>query len=202
MSKYSVKNGFEWYFHPPHGSHHAGHYERLIRSIRKGLRGLTNEQEMGEDVLVTFLCEAEKILNDRPLGPVSDDPNDFTPLSPNLILLLRHNPCKAIFDANNVPRQFHKQAQYLSNIFWKRWLKEYLPSLQARQKWCSQLRNLMVGDLVFMCDEGYPRGKWPLAKVVEVIYDLDKNVRRVIVKDKIGLKERPISKLALLEGIN
>jgi hypothetical protein len=202
MSGFSIKNGFEWHFHPPHGSHHACHYERMIRSIRKVLRGLTNEQEMGEDVLLTFFCEAEKILNDRPLGPVSEDPNDFIPLTPNQILLLRGNSCKPIFDSNNLPRQFHKQAQYIADVFWKRWLKEYLPSLQARQKWCDEKRNLKVGDMVFLCDEGHPRGRWPLAKVIEVVYDCDNNVRRVIVKDKSGLKERPISKLTLLEGID
>ena len=46
-----------------------------------------------------------------------------------------------------------------------------------------------------MCGEGYPRGHWPLAKVVEVSKDID--VRKVSNKDKNGLKVRPITKLAL-----
>ena len=121
--KYCMSRSIQWHFHPPHGSHHGGHYERLIRSIRRILRGVTSEQEMTEENLTTFLCEAEKILNDRPLTSVSDDPNDDTPISPNTILLLRGNSCKELFESENVPKQYHRQAQYLANIFWSRWLK-------------------------------------------------------------------------------
>ena len=51
-----------------------------------------------------------------------------------------------------------------------------------------------------MCGEGYPRGRWPLAKVVEESKDIGSNVRKVTLKDKNGLKVRPITKLALLES--
>ena len=90
--------GIKWHFHPPLGSHHGGHYERLIRSVRRVLRGITSEQEMSEDNLTTFFCEAEKILNDRPLTSLTDDPDDQTPITPNLILLLRSNPCYPLFE--------------------------------------------------------------------------------------------------------
>ena len=197
---YAQSKGFIWHFHPPLGSHHGGHYERLIRSIRETLLGVTTEQEMSEDNLNTFLCEAEKILNDRPLTKVSDDPDDQTPLTPNLILLLRGNVCKPLYEAENVPKAYHRQAQFLADLFWKRWLKKYVPSLQLCQKWLLPKRNLKVGDLVLMCGEGYPRGCWPLAKVVEVSKDIDGNVRKVTIKDKNGLNVRPITKLALLES--
>ena len=198
--KYAESKGFTWHFHPPHGSHHGGHYERLIRSIREILFGITNEQEMSEDNLNTFLCEAERILNDRPLTTISDDPDDQTPITPNLILLLHGNVCKPLFESENAPKAYHRQAQFLADLFWKRWLKEYVPSLQLRQKWFLPQRNLMVGDLVLMCGEGHPRGHWPIAKVVDVSKDIDGCVRKVTVKDKNGLKVRPITKLALLES--
>ena len=57
---YAQSKGFIWHFHPPLGSHHGGHYERLIRSICETLLGVTTEQEMREDNLNTFFCEAEK----------------------------------------------------------------------------------------------------------------------------------------------
>ena len=46
---YAQRKGFIWHFHPLLGSHHGGHYERLITSIRKTLLGVTTEQEMSED---------------------------------------------------------------------------------------------------------------------------------------------------------
>ncbi len=166
------------------------------------LHGITDEQEMSEDNLMTFLCEAEKILNDRPLTDVSSDPNDLVPLSPSLILLLRGNSCEPLFECQNVPKMYHRQAQFLARLFWKRWLKEYIPSLQWRQKWFMPERNLEVGDVVFMCNEGFPRGKWPIAKVIEAHKDSDGLVRKVTIRDKNGPKIRPITKLALLEAAN
>ena len=52
-----------------------------------------------------------------------------------------------------------RQAQYLSNIFWRRWVDEYLLSLQERQKWIRPRRNVAVGDLVLIADEHSPRGQ-------------------------------------------
>jgi hypothetical protein len=43
-----------------------------------------------------------------------------------------------------------KQIQYLADLFWSRWRKEYLPILQARQKWTKQNRNMKVGDIVLL----------------------------------------------------
>jgi hypothetical protein len=37
-----------------------------------------------------------------------------------------------------------KQVQYLVDIFWKRWIREYIPSLQRRQKWLQLKRNVTV----------------------------------------------------------
>jgi hypothetical protein len=53
---------------------------------------------------------------------------------------------------------------------------------------------LKVGDIVLMCDEGYPRGKWPIARVTEVFLDSDNHVRKVTLKCKNGIKVRPITK--------
>ena len=71
--RHQLPQAIHWHFHPPLGFHHGGHYERLIRSVRGVLSGITIEQEMSKDNLLTFLCEAERILNDRPLTLISDD---------------------------------------------------------------------------------------------------------------------------------
>ena len=43
-----------------------------------------------------------------------------------------------------------RQVQYLANLFWSRWIKEYLTILQSRQKWLMPKRNLVVGDIVLV----------------------------------------------------
>lgn len=39
------------------------------------------------------------------------------------------------------------------NIFWKRWIKEYLPTLTKRTKLQNKNASLKVGDLVLLQDE-------------------------------------------------
>ena len=199
----------EWNFHPPLASHHGGHYERLIRSVRKILRGITSEQVMTEDNLVTSMCEVERILNDRPLMPVSADCHDMPPLTPSNILLGRPHGSsnnsyslygKEFSEREVGPRQYHKQVEYFADVFWARLMKEYIPLLQTRQKWLQPCRNLSENDLILMTGEGSKRGCWPLARVVEAHPDPDGFVRSVTVQDKNSLKRRPVSKLALLEA--
>ena len=157
---------------------------------------------MTEDNFCTFLCESERILNDRPLTPISNDPDDWDPLTPNMILLLRGNNCASLGQVTRDERHAFNQAQTIADDFWKRWRREYLPLLQSRQKHILARRNLQVDDLVLMTDEGKKRGDWPIARVVKVHFDSDGRVRTVDIKQKKGgkIKRRPINKLALLEA--
>ena len=41
-----------------------------------------------------------------------------------------------------------------------------------RSKWRTPRENVKVGDVVLMADENYPRGKWPIARVVEAVADV------------------------------
>ncbi|XP_073237647.1 uncharacterized protein [Porites lutea] len=138
-----LQKGIKWVFNPPAASHHGGVWERLIRSTRKILEALTKEQVLDDECLQTLLCEAESIINGRPLTKVSDDPNDLEPLTPNHLLLLRQNESlpPGLFEKNTYSRRRWRQVQYLANVFWGRWKREYLPLLQERQKWFRPRRN-------------------------------------------------------------
>jgi len=37
--------------------------------------------------------------------------------------------------------------------FWKKWVRDYLNTLQHRPKWCKPQDNLKVGDIVLLKDE-------------------------------------------------
>lgn len=89
--------------------------------------------------------------------------------------------------------------QYLACVFWKRWLREYIPLLQKRQKWQSKTANLKKNDVVLVATENTPRGQWPLARVVEVNVGRDGLVRSCLVRTHNTLIKRPITKLCLLE---
>ena len=190
---FCAQRGIQWIFNPPGASHMGGTWERMIRSVRQILKVLLKEQVVCDEVLHTVLTEATNILNSRPLTRNSDDPKDEEPLSPNHLLQLR--PCSSlppgIFDKEDMYcRRQWRQAQYLSNLFWKRWIKEYLPTLQERKKWNEPKENLKVGDVVLLADENFPRGQWPLARVIEVFRSEDGLVRSARVKTSCTVMTR------------
>ena len=187
---------------PPSASHMGGIWERLIRSVRFILASLMKQQVLNEEALVTFLTEVEGILNSRPITAVSDDVQDPQVLTPNHLLLLCPQgsfPPGIFAKEDSFSQRRWRQIHYLANVFWKRWTKEYLPSLQIRQKWQRPHRCVRKNDVVLMVDENAPRAQWPLGVVTEVFKGRDDLARSCKVRVRTNLYVRPIHKLCLLE---
>ena len=122
---------------PPSASHMGGAWERMIHSIRKILIALIGSQTLNDEGLVTFMTEVETILNSRPLVPVMYDDKGQKPLIPNHLLLFKGNPNlpPGLFDQKHCyTRRRWAQIQYMSNQFWCRRIKEFLPNIPQRQK--------------------------------------------------------------------
>jgi hypothetical protein len=96
----------EWSFNPPHAPHMGGAWERLVRSVKTILKHLVGDRLLNDEELLSFLCEAEKILNDRPLTRMGSDSRDPTPLTPNHLLLMRENNCASMTEANALRLRF------------------------------------------------------------------------------------------------
>ena len=175
----------------------------MIKSVRKVLNALLKNQSPNDEGLATLMCEVEAILNSRPLTKVSNDPNDLQALSPNHLLLLRAGPERppGIFAKNDQFSQKRwRQVQYLSDMFWKRWTKERLPSLQKPIKWSEFWRNVEAGDLALVLDDSTPRSSLPLGRVSEIYLNKDGGLMRVAqLKTKSGTFLRRITKLCVLE---
>ena len=176
IDSYLKQHNIAWTFNPPSASHFGAHYERQIKSARKILWSILSEQKLrlNDENLYTVMCEVESVLNSRPLTPMSSDISDFDALTPNNLLL---------FDAGVTlpPGIFHKsdsllnrkwrQVQYLVDLFWTRWRKEYLNILYERQKWTDVKKSLEPGDLVLVMDVLLPRNQWPMGRVESVNRD-------------------------------
>ena len=197
-----LQKNVEWHFNPPGASHMGGVWERVVQSVKRILKVLLHETLVNDETLTTLMCEVEKILNDRPITPCSDDVRDPEPLTPNKLLLLKGNSSlpPGVFDKRDgyFNRRF-KTAHLLADKFWSRWLTEYIPLLQERSKWYDSVRNLEVGDVVLMCEDNAPRGQWPMGVVEETHQGSDGLVRSAKIRIGQSYKVRPITKLCLLE---
>jgi transposase InsO family protein len=204
IEKFCVMNNIEWSFNPPCASHMGGTWERMIRTVRKVLTGLLNNtlsHRMYDEMLETVLCEAESIVNSRPLTKISDDLNDLSPVTPNHLLMIKKHVAlpPGVFQESDMYRKRWRAVQFIVDQFWKQWLKQYIPELQCRSKWLKKEKNFKVGDLVLISDENTPRGVWPMGIVDSVNVSKDQLVRSVTVRTKASSFVRPVTKLVSLE---
>ena len=104
-----------------------------------------------------------------------------------------------------------RRVQNLANLFLTRWRHEYLATINKRQKWNIQPRNLQVDDIVLNSDDNAPRSSWRLARVIKLYPSDDGLVRSVKLQlstsrlDRHGKRmchltyfDRPVHKLVLL----
>ena len=195
--------GTEWIFNPP-SSHMREVWERQIRTIRQVLAGILYEhgERLDDESFHTFLCEVEAIVNLRPITFVSNDTNDLQPLSPNNLFTMKSSiilPPPGNFQQEDIyMRRRWRRVQYLAGLFWSRWRKEYLVTLQNRQKWVNSKRNLAIGDIVIIKEENQPRGSWSMGRVIATKPDKEGSVRSVTVKTTTTEFRRPMHKLVVL----
>ena len=188
FSKELQAQGIQWTFNPPHASHQGGSWERKIGSCRRVLEAtfeLISHRGISRDEFITFLAEAASIVNNTPLWTPSSDPNDPSPLTPQMLLTLRRADEFHILDDYSSedilsygPRRY-RRCQYLASQFWKRWRTEYLHTLTRRQKWRKPSPCIQEGDVVLIRDKNLARNQWPMGRVQKTKPSSDGLIRKV-----------------------
>lgn len=190
----------KWNFNPPATPHMGGAWERLIRSIKIGLRHALPDRTPSEDLLRSCLIEIESIINSRPLTYVETTDDNLEALTPNHFLLGSSSGVKhiSIFsdDVMCLRAEWRKQ-QRVTQVFWQRWVAEYLPTISQRTQWHDKIEPLKVGDVVAIVSPETPY-QWKLGRIESVMISKDGNVRQAQVRTSTGILTRPASKLAIL----
>ncbi|XP_059046033.1 uncharacterized protein LOC131841729 [Achroia grisella] len=193
--------GIEWKFIPPGAPEMGGSWERMIRTVKTALRVILKERAPHPDTLATLLAEVEGLVNSRPITHVSSDLNYPEALTPNHFLIGTSSTSPCFGKYNDTDLQLRKRwrvAQRLADMFWARWLKEYLPSLVPRQKWTQECRCLQVGDYVIIIEPNLDRNCWRHGIVSATHAGADGRVRVVDVRTRTGLIRRPVTRVAVL----
>ncbi|XP_065094639.1 uncharacterized protein LOC135715167 [Ochlerotatus camptorhynchus] len=192
----------EWVFNPPLAPHMGGSWERLIRTVKSNLMAVCITKKPSDEVLRNTLTEIENVVNSRPLTHVPADDDSAPALTPNHFLLGSSNGTKPLVksdDCHLALKQNWCTSQILANLFWKRWVTDYLPEITRRSKWFQFVKPVANGDVVIIVDPKMPRSCWPKGKVISTISSKDGQVRSAIVQTFTGVYERPAAKLAVLD---
>ena len=155
-----------WSLNPPKASHHGGVWERKIGCIKSIINACLlkiSPRNPTRDELCTFFQEAASILNNTPLCTVAADPNEPLPITPAMLLTCKTEPNPSppeTFTTSDIlaygTRRW-RRVKVLCDEFFKRCRQEYIHNLTARQKWTLKRRNVKVGDVVLLKNEGLKR---------------------------------------------
>ncbi|XP_041467176.1 uncharacterized protein LOC121417521 [Lytechinus variegatus] len=200
LKDFCADKGTEWIFTTPAAPHQNGCAEALVKSCKYALKKSIGEQILSPFELHTCLLEIANLVNQRPIGRIPTDPDDGSYLSPNDMLLGRASSdvAQGPFRETANPRHRVELVQRIVDSFWHRWTRDVLPLLTPRRKWNTDRRNIRVDDVVMMTDSNAVRGKWTIARVVQVYPGQDGKIRNVKVKTLNAEYRRPITKIALI----
>ena len=195
-----------WHRNPPESSHKGGVWERQIRSAKNVHNSILRKHpdRLNDEALRTFFAEVESIVNSRPLTVDTLGDESMEAISPQNLLTMKSKvvlqPPGTFQPADMYCQRRWRTVQFLANVFWSRWRKEFLSSLQTRQKWTKPTRNIEVGDVVLIKDAKMQRNQWPLGRVTTVFPGDDGLVRTVQVKTPSSREPltRSVAKIVVL----
>ena len=149
---------------------------------KKSLRKSLGKIHVTFNELRTLIVETEAVLNSRPLTYLGDDIESGCAITPGHFLSINircgipeiNSFIVGQDSAKQVLQQWKKGQAYLNQL-WNIWIKEYLPAIRERQ--VNQMKSVKgevrrkptIGDVVVVKDEGLPRGKWKLARIIGLI---------------------------------
>lgn len=196
-----IKRGITWRFNTPLAPHQGGIWEANIKAFKYHFKRALGDTILTYEQLATLATRIEAVMNSRPMTALADDPSEMTALTPAHFLhgeqLIRPLGPRVIGIPANRLTSWQRITQ-MEQQFARRWQKEYLYTLQRRNKWYRKERDMEVGDLVFVRDDYLPPGQWMIGRVLELFPGKDGLIRNVRIKTRKGEYDRSITRCCVL----
>ncbi|XP_066258254.1 uncharacterized protein [Euwallacea similis] len=156
VTSHLANNRIKWHFLPARSAHMGGLWEAAVKSIKFHLRRVLGESCLAYEEMHTLLTKIEACLNSRPLMPISNDANDYLPLTPAHFLIgdpLVNLPQLEIRDVTISRLSRYERLLQLQQQFWNRWSRDYLTNLQTRSRWKKPKdKSIAIGSLVLLAE--------------------------------------------------
>lgn len=199
---YLTSEFVQWHFIPARSPHFGGLWEAAVRTAKYYIKRVLGNLNLTFEDFSTITCQIEACMNSRPIHPLSNDPCDFSALTPGHFLIgspLSSLPESDLRDTpTNRLSKYQQFAQVLQH-FWTRWSKEYISTLQERGKWrINQNHQLSIGSLVLLKEDNLPPLRWRLGRIALLHPGSDGVVRVVTVRTSSGEVKRSVTKVCVL----
>ncbi|XP_062703824.1 uncharacterized protein LOC134286256 [Aedes albopictus] len=201
ITRSAEDDGIRFNFIPARSPNFGGLWEAAVKSFKGHFRRTIGTRQLSYDELNTIVQQVAAILNSRPLTPLSNDPDDFSALTPGHFLIGRPLTAVPEPDLQGIPENrlaVWQRSQEFVQRLWQTWKTHYLSDLHNRTKWTKQRDNLKIGTMVLVKEDNLPPQRWQLGRVAEIFPGSDGNVRVVTVRTKDGSFKRGISKICVL----
>ena len=198
----------EWKWIVPRAPWWGGWWERLVRSVKVGLRKTIGGRSLSREELETTLHEIEGCINLRPLSFVGDEIDSRNPLTPNHFLLGKGVgfQARALEDLDAITPGVLSEKEFkrtrMLDKFWSVWQSEYLRNLPSGASKLESKGALEVGLVVLIREDWLPRMQWEVGIVTEMYPGTDEVVRSVKLLTNKGPRVRAIQRLHSLELVS
>jgi hypothetical protein len=148
------------------------------------LEGTLYSRRLTLGELNTVVAEATQMVNSRPIAKNTGDPETGGPITPLHLQLGRATVEVPKVKFEEAPRltqrlQFVEEAK---RQFWKKWMQQVFSGRMLNHKWVKTLRNMAVGDIVYLAEAENDDPTYRLGMVVEANPGEDGCVRTVRVR--------------------
>ena len=163
-----------------------------MKIIKKPLYNSLNGRILTANEFYTLLTDVESIVNSRPLGAISESPDDdnIITITPNHLLhgkSLKPLPLEIHKGLENEKREKSLKEkwilrQQIIENFWSAWKREYLTNLREFHSTTQRRENLKENECVLVLTEKITKNDWPIGAINQLLRGRDGLVRSVEIR--------------------